>query len=131
MPSPSLHVHYKLFNTTTTKSVPCNSTTSCAVCFPIQFNRTLQGSPVPYYNLNTCLANCAPDAVYPIIRLPVHLSQSSPQLSAFDIVYCLYGASSLVHLRSTQRIHTCGNRCFRFSLSLTTHSLRNTQHKVV
>ena len=131
MLSPSLHVHYRHFSTTTTKSAPCNSTTSCDVCFLMQFNRALQGSLVPYYSLNTCLANCAPDAVYPVIRLPVHLSQSSPQLSAFDIIYCLYEASSLVHFRSTHCIRTCGNRCCRFSLSLTTHSLRNTQHKAV
>jgi hypothetical protein len=72
MLSPSLHVHYKHFCTTTTKSAPCNSTTSYVVCFLSQFNRTLQGSLVPYYSLNTCLANCTPDAVYPVIRWPVH-----------------------------------------------------------
>ena len=72
MLSPSLHAHYKHFNTTTTKSAPCNSTTSAVVCFLSQFNRTLQGSLVPYYSLNTCLANLTPDAVYPVIRLPVH-----------------------------------------------------------
>ena len=72
MLSPSLHVHYKHFNTTTTKSAPCNSTTSFVVCFLLPFYRTLQGSLVPYYSLNTCLANCTPDAVYPIIRWSVH-----------------------------------------------------------
>ena len=37
----------------------------------------------------------------------------------------------MVHFRSTLRIHTCGNRRLRFSLSLTTNILRYSQHKVV
>ena len=61
MLSPSLPVHYKHFGTTTTKSAPCNSTTSFVVCFLSQFNRTLQSSLVPYYSLNTYLANLTPD----------------------------------------------------------------------
>jgi hypothetical protein len=68
MLNPSLHVHYRHFNTTTIKSAPCNSATSFAVCFLLPFDRALQGSPVPYYSLNTCLANFTPDAVYPVIR---------------------------------------------------------------
>jgi hypothetical protein len=68
MLSPSLPVHYKHFITTTAKSAPCSSTTSIAVCFLIQFDRTLQGSLVLYYSLNTCLANLTPDVMYPVIR---------------------------------------------------------------
>ena len=71
MLSPSLHAHYKQFITTTTKSAPCNSATSFVVCFLLRFDRALQGSLVTYYSLNTCLANLTPDAVYPVIRLPV------------------------------------------------------------
>jgi hypothetical protein len=76
---PSLHVHYKHFITTTAKSAPCSSTTSCVVCFLLQFNRTLQGSPVPYHCLNTCLANSTPDAAYPVIRLSGTLCRSYPR----------------------------------------------------
>ena len=131
MLSPSLHVHYKHFITTTTKSAPCSSTTSFVVCFLLLFNRTLQGSLVPYYSLNTCLAYWTPDAVYPVIRYPVHSVADQTWTPAFDIVFCPYETSSLVHLRSTHCILTCRNRYFRFSLSLTTHSLRYKQHKVV
>ena len=101
------------------------------VCFLFPFGRTLQGSLVPYYSLNTCLANLTPDVMYPVIRCPVHLVANPTWSFAFDISFCLYEASALVHLRSTHRIRTCRNRSFRFSLSLTTHSLRNTQHKAV
>jgi len=36
-----------------------------------------------------------------------------------------------IHSAQTLRIHTCGNRRLRFSLSLTTNILRYSQHKVV
>jgi len=49
------------------------------VCFLLQFDRTLQGSLVPYYSLNTCLANLTPDAMYPVIRFPVHFARRYPR----------------------------------------------------
>jgi hypothetical protein len=79
MLNPSLHAHYKRFITTTIKSAPCNSTTSSVVCFLLPFDRTLQGSLVPYYSLNTCLANLTPDAAYPVVRCPVHFARRYPR----------------------------------------------------
>ena len=81
-----------------------------------RFDGTQQGSLVPYYSLNICLANFTPDVMYPVIRFPVHSVAEQTWDSAFDIVYFAYEASSLVHFRSTHYIHTCGNPCFHFSL---------------
>lgn len=42
------------------------------VCFLLRFYRTMLSSLVPQNSLNTCPANLTPDAVYPVIRCPIH-----------------------------------------------------------
>ena len=119
MQAPSLQPHYRAFNTTTNLSAPALRYVPRA------------GSYVPQSGLACALAAYTPDAMQSVNRLPSTPCsgvRSSTTLSTSPNISTLHRS---VHFRSTSQATRDSSFFLPFPETLTTSSLRKTQHQVV
>jgi len=125
--APSLHLHYKGFNTTMGWSESCRCIGTLHSCgYPafvlLPFHHR-QASHVPYKSPIRDHAASTPDVAQPVCTFLLHLSQSSRPHPGFDIIIFAFDACQAVHLRSSSLLLP--------SLTLTTMSSRTQQLKAV
>ena len=108
-PTPSLHLHYRDFCTTTSWSVPvpCIGTLTLMGSSHLSFSLNIRttGSHVPHKSQIQVHATCMPDATQTVSRFPLDLSWSSERPPVLTSPFCfrhlISGSLPLVSLNLT------------------------------
>ena len=130
---PSLHAHYRRFNTTTGPSAPLPRIGTQALAVPLLRAAPLDigttGSHVTYESLCCVHAAYMPDAAQPVTRYPLNSSRAAYLAHFRHRLEVRFDTSSAVHLRSSPQHSPDALPAPFFSLTLTTTALNGSSSR--